>query len=182
MSTTALAQELLAGRWGTAVDTPEQALEEARWLRLHPVIDPSPSARLLLFQQGIEQTWETYLSGRGVAASRGVTDLYLREFEPAEAHLETYDRSLRKAIEASIISYRRALQRNIVIAPGALFAACCLNACIPHDEPCMFRNCLRLACGAPCDDKVEAALKTLGTLAADIASGLDSSIKPQKAG
>ena len=78
--------------------------------------------------------------------------------------------------------YRRALQRNIVIAPGALFAACCLNACIPHDEPCMFRNCLRLACGAPCDDRVEAALKTLGGLAADIASGLDSGIKPQKAG
>ena len=78
--------------------------------------------------------------------------------------------------------YRRALRHNIQIAPGALFAACCLNACIPHDEPCMFRNCLRLACGAPFDDKVEAALKTLGALAADIASSLDSGIKPKKAG
>ncbi len=75
--------------------------------------------------------------------------------------------------------YRRAMERNIVIAPGSLFSACCLSACIPHDEPCLFRNCLRLTCGAPCEGKVEAAIKTLGELAVDIASGVDSG---QKAG
>ncbi len=82
----------------------------------------------------------------------------------------------------SLELYRRALEKNILIAPGPLFSACCLTACIPNNEPCMFRNCLRLSCGSPCDERVESALKTLGQLAKDISTDSGFGTASVKAG
>ncbi len=71
----------------------------------------------------------------------------------------------------SLELYRRALERDIMIAPGTLFTACCTSVCIPQNDPCFFRNSFRLACGSAFSDKVDSALKILGSLAKDIALG-----------
>src|SRR3954464_3793876 len=49
--------------------------------------------------------------------------------------------------------YREALKHRINTAPGALFSV--------KDR---YNNCMRMSCGLPWDDEVEAALKTLGDL------------------
>jgi len=50
--------------------------------------------------------------------------------------------------------HREALKHHITTAPGALFSV--------KDR---YRNCLRMNCGVPWNEKIEAALRTLGELA-----------------
>jgi len=58
---------------------------------------------------------------------------------------------------SDITLQRLALERRIAIAPGSIFSA--------RER---FGNAIRINCGAPLDDRIERALRTLGELALDV--------------
>ena len=58
---------------------------------------------------------------------------------------------------SDVILQRKALERRIAIAPGSIFSA--------RER---FSNAIRINCGAPLDERIDRALKTLGQLAGEL--------------
>jgi DNA-binding transcriptional MocR family regulator len=59
--------------------------------------------------------------------------------------------------------YERAIASKITILPGPLFSA-----------KQKFRNCIRINCGNPWSDRIEAAVKRLGEIAKSLVGGASS--------
>lgn len=95
----------------------EPAVSMLAWLRAHPeALSPAGATPLDTALAALDESLAAYRAGNAQLAHERAVAAYLEGVELAEARLDAADRQLRPRIEADMLAFRAAIQRNAPVA------------------------------------------------------------------